>query len=231
MHKFEVSSDLFTEALSGELKQLEYHYRDRNFEVGEIVVLKDATNSQKMAFEIGEILSQMPIIFTLLDVDQRVCDHTMYAQGNNYFPKVLDLMENPAFQLVVSWEKFCEFSRCFTNNIYSDVPESELNMNVVYLDNSGGFKCRGAWHWGLFPKPLPRYNYSMKELKPDPKYCHKHWHGEWQGYHPRNNALFLFESCNENTLIGLVRVSNGQKIAVDVYADNAVCNYVRFFTD
>lgn len=151
---------------------------------------------------------------------------TAWTQGNEYWTEICSLKEDPAAIITTSWENFCKFSQNFTNS-ERDTP---FKSNLVYLDNSGGFKCRGAWLNTpiLSSVDFEEIHLTLPWLKAVEGESIKYFFGAWNAFAPVDNSIFFFKSCNGNTLVGFVEQSDNTHI-VNIYVSTTDCNYAKFF--
>lgn len=154
-----------------------------------------------------------------------------WAQGNNYYEEICRILNNPAFQTTTSWLTFCEFSKTFTNMEAED--KKKTKYGLLYMDDSCGFKTRGAWKNEITTKSLflnkevedPDFP-QLRKIKPAAELSIPHQFGAWNAYYPEDESIFMFKSCNGNTLIGFVR-----KTKVEVFSDKRQCRYSIFFSN
>lgn len=187
----------------------------------------DTTKSQRKRVEkvtsktLPSVLERMWKQYKEEIIDRQiVVEYTTWCQGRDVYQDIKKVTKNPAVKLTVSWKQLCEFSRNFTNRIET------ANPNLVYMDNSGAFKERGAY----------RNSLEMSSFSKD-RIVLSHWYleyseavendfGNWLGYEFSKNSIFFFSSCNGNTLVAITGTS---KKAVEIYVSTENCNYAKFW--
>jgi hypothetical protein len=159
------------------------------------------------------------------EIEEYIVSRYARAAGRN-FNDLIDSAHSFPVQRTISWENLCEFSQHFTN------PGSEFfKPEFIYMDNSGGFKTRGTWRnqfqvAGVGQKEIVL---ELEKLIPVKGESIPNGFGDWDAYEcPKDFAIFLFQSCNGNTLIAFTDPEEGEKV-VHLYVSNDSCNYAKFF--
>lgn len=146
-----------------------------------------------------------------------------FVDGSDLLPCIQELL-NSEIKAEVTWERFCAFSKEFTNKI-----DEDSDPNLVWLDNSGGFKARAAFvNQFKFDAVCQDQGIDMIDLtlqSLQPKELIKHSFGAWEGFEYTENSCFFFESCHGNSVLGMV-----EKGKVICLFSVKSCNYYRYLS-
>jgi hypothetical protein len=160
----------------------------------------------------------------ILEVEIRKFLEMIYSCQQNISEFTFDAfhctVQSPAAKYVAQWEDLCEFSQRFTS------PRSEkFSPDILYQDDSDGFKTREAWENQIKTFYPARGNPYPGIKTPEVVHQVKHNFGNWRGYaSPTQLSVFLFISCNLNTAIAFAKGDNAL-----IYLSNIDSNYAKFW--
>jgi hypothetical protein len=141
----------------------------------------------------------------------------LWVGGSEIYSEVWH--REPDFTTKASHSKLAEFSRKFTNSIYSPEYSGMWDENLIYLDTSGRFKTRAKIN---IDESSSDWEGSISSID--------NGFGSWEGFPFHPNHAFWFESCNGNALRAVPTKDGDYEIAIFRDPKRNSCSYQEFFS-
>lgn len=139
----------------------------------------------------------------------------IWSNGSELSDKIFNIKPHRAF--ICTAQELSKFSISFTNDIekYNHSPE------LVWLDDSGGFKVRCPF---VVDGSAACWDKAVAYIE--------NGFGNWCGFAHHPNVGYYFESCNGNKLVAIPEKGATQyRIKIQMKEGEISCNYLEFFQD